>query len=246
MTLEHDVQNKSEKNLTKYRQIEEFAKQQGVDFYPAGRGIAHQIMVEEGYAWPGTLAVVSDSHNTIEEGDGVKENDRMITAEQALEKIIGQLDNMVEVAEQTLGSKVSKNTTELHPGFPEKVAGEIVFCDADNINTDGIHHGKYTYQDNVPVDTMAKLCIENYDPKFSGLAKEVVAGSFGNIFLRNSINNALMGLEVPKLVHRLWETSSDKAAPARNEEIFEPKQNRQSLDSPPPAPTNTRKRSSGM
>jgi homoaconitate hydratase len=38
MTLGHDVQNKSEKNLTKYRQIEEFAWKQGVDFYPAGRG----------------------------------------------------------------------------------------------------------------------------------------------------------------------------------------------------------------
>jgi homoaconitate hydratase len=38
MTLDHDVQNKSETNLKKYRQIEEFARQHGVDFYPAGRG----------------------------------------------------------------------------------------------------------------------------------------------------------------------------------------------------------------
>ena len=52
MTLDHDVQNKSDSNLTKYRQIEEFAKAQGVDFYPAGRGIGHQIMCEEGYAFP--------------------------------------------------------------------------------------------------------------------------------------------------------------------------------------------------
>lgn len=37
MTLDHDVQNKSEKNLTKYCQIEEFAKQQGVESYPTGR-----------------------------------------------------------------------------------------------------------------------------------------------------------------------------------------------------------------
>ena len=43
MTLDHDVQNKFEKNLTKYRQIEEFAKQQGADFYPAGRGIGHKL-----------------------------------------------------------------------------------------------------------------------------------------------------------------------------------------------------------
>ncbi|KAF2754037.1 homoaconitase mitochondrial precursor [Pseudovirgaria hyperparasitica] len=70
MTLDHDVQNKSEANLKKYRQIEEFAKAQGVDFYPAGRGIGHQIMVEEGYAWPGTLAVASDSHTNMYGGVG--------------------------------------------------------------------------------------------------------------------------------------------------------------------------------
>lgn len=70
MTLDHDVQNKSEKNLGKYRQIEEFAKRQGVDFYPAGRGIGHQIMVEEGYAFPGTITVASDSHSNMYGGVG--------------------------------------------------------------------------------------------------------------------------------------------------------------------------------
>ena len=38
VTLDHDVQNKSESNLKKYRNIEDFARKQGVDFYPAGRG----------------------------------------------------------------------------------------------------------------------------------------------------------------------------------------------------------------
>ncbi|KAH0542426.1 mitochondrial Homoaconitase [Glutinoglossum americanum] len=38
MTLDHDVRNKSESNLKKYWRIEEFARKQGVDFYPAGRG----------------------------------------------------------------------------------------------------------------------------------------------------------------------------------------------------------------
>lgn len=70
MTLDHDVQNKSESNLKKYRQIEEFAKSQGVDFYPAGRGIGHQIMIEEGYAFPGSLAVASDSHSNMYGGVG--------------------------------------------------------------------------------------------------------------------------------------------------------------------------------
>lgn len=70
MTLDHDVQNKSDKNLKKYRQIEEFAIQHGVEFYPAGRGIGHQIMIEEGFAWPGTLAVASDSHSNMYGGVG--------------------------------------------------------------------------------------------------------------------------------------------------------------------------------
>lgn len=64
-TLDHDIQNKTEKNLEKYKKIEEFSKSMGVDFYPAGRGIGHQIMVEEGYAWPGTMAVASDSHSNM-------------------------------------------------------------------------------------------------------------------------------------------------------------------------------------
>jgi homoaconitate hydratase len=48
MTLDHDLQNTSRANLEKYRQIEEFAGKHGVHFYPAGAGIGHQLMVEEG------------------------------------------------------------------------------------------------------------------------------------------------------------------------------------------------------
>ncbi len=33
--LDHDVQNKSAKNLEKYSKIESFARQHGIDFYPA-------------------------------------------------------------------------------------------------------------------------------------------------------------------------------------------------------------------
>jgi len=68
--LDHDIQNKSEKNIEKYSNIESFAKSMGVDFYPAGRGIGHQIMCEEGYAWPGTMVVASDSHSNMYGGLG--------------------------------------------------------------------------------------------------------------------------------------------------------------------------------
>lgn len=68
--LDHDVQNKSAKNLEKYSKIESFARKHGIDFYPAGRGIGHQVLVEEGYAFPQTLAVASDSHSNMYGGVG--------------------------------------------------------------------------------------------------------------------------------------------------------------------------------
>lgn len=69
-TLDHNVQDKSEKNLEKYKKIEGFSKEMGADFYPAGRGIGHQIMCEEGYAWPGSMVVASDSHSNMYGGLG--------------------------------------------------------------------------------------------------------------------------------------------------------------------------------
>lgn len=69
-TLDHNVQDKSEANLAKYARIEAFAKEHSIDFYPAGRGIGHQIMCEEGYAYPSTMVVASDSHSNMYGGLG--------------------------------------------------------------------------------------------------------------------------------------------------------------------------------
>lgn len=69
-TIDHDVQNRSSKNLAKYASIEAFSRKHGIDFYPAGRGIGHQILVEEGYAFPYTLTVASDSHSNMYGGVG--------------------------------------------------------------------------------------------------------------------------------------------------------------------------------
>ncbi len=63
--LDHDIQNTSEANLAKYKAIAEFAAEQGVDHYPAGTGIGHQIMVANGYVVPGSLVVGSDSHSNM-------------------------------------------------------------------------------------------------------------------------------------------------------------------------------------
>jgi homoaconitate hydratase len=69
-TIDHDVQNKTQKNLSKYAAIEVFARNHGVDFYPSGRGIGHQVLIEEGYAFPYYLTVASDSHSNMYGGVG--------------------------------------------------------------------------------------------------------------------------------------------------------------------------------
>ncbi|MDP6537988.1 MAG: homoaconitase [Planctomycetota bacterium] len=69
-TLDHDVQNRSQANLEKYERIEAFAREQGVEFFGAGRGIGHQVMCEEGFVLPGTMVVASDSHSNLYGGLG--------------------------------------------------------------------------------------------------------------------------------------------------------------------------------
>jgi homoaconitate hydratase len=62
VALDHDIQNRSAENLAKYHAIAAFAREQGLDFYAAGTGIGHQVMVEQGYVTPGSFVVASDSH----------------------------------------------------------------------------------------------------------------------------------------------------------------------------------------
>lgn len=218
------------------------------------------------------------------EGDGIKEEDRMISIEDALDRLIREAEEAVKEGEARLSNastpapsptepdSSSSGLTEILPGFPEKVSGEIVWCNADNVNTDAIYPGKYTYDDAFSSDPtkMATVTMENYDPNFSKIAKAgdilvsgfnfgcgssreqaatailakgiplVVSGSFGNIFSRNSINNALMGVEAPRLIERLRARFNNDAAAGSTthdkQGITEPERNSESLDSPPSAP----------
>ena len=223
------------------------------------------------------------------EGDGIKEEDGMITAEQAVQKVTDQLDHIIEQRGKEFGAGLEVknenenqgNLVEILEGFPEQVTGEILYCDADNINTDGIYPGKldakilknetntttgkFTYQDDVTPAKMAEVCMSNYDPQFSSIVKKgdilvtgfnfgcgssreqaatslgfagtalVVAGSFGNTFQRNAINNALKLLNMPRLVRRLREVfTSNRSRTPQKTVVHEPTHNNESLDSQPP------------
>lgn len=137
-------------------------------------------------------------------------------------------------------------------GFPTTFSGPLLFAPQDNLNTDGIYPGKYTYQDDITLERQAQVVMENYDPEFAPLvasiatkqteagkssdSKEgiilvsgynfgtgssreqaatslkaagvplVIAGSFGDIFKRNAINNGLVCIESPELVKDLTDS----------------------------------------
>ncbi|KAI9618593.1 hypothetical protein H4Q26_012414 [Puccinia striiformis f. sp. tritici PST-130] len=61
----------------------------------------------------------------------------------------------------------SADLDSLLPKFPPIFKGPILFTPADNINTDGIYPGKYTYRDEISADEQAQVVMENYDPSFS-------------------------------------------------------------------------------
>jgi homoaconitate hydratase len=57
-----------------------------------------------------------------------------------------------------------------HQRFPEAVRGRALFMDRDNLNTDGIYAGKWTYKDDMKPTRWLRSSFENYDPNFKSLA----------------------------------------------------------------------------
>jgi homoaconitate hydratase len=121
-------------------------------------------------------------------------------------------------------------SVEIIEGFPERVAGRALFVPKDNLNTDGIYAGKWTYKDDMTPEQMAEVVFENYDEHFgelyndgdiivagrnfgSGSSREqaatalkyrgipcVIAASFSQTYKRNAFNNGFPVLESPELV----------------------------------------------
>jgi 3-isopropylmalate/(R)-2-methylmalate dehydratase large subunit len=63
VVLDHAAPAPSTKHAENHRAIREFVHEQGItDFFDVGRGICHQVLVEEGLALPGEVILGSDSH----------------------------------------------------------------------------------------------------------------------------------------------------------------------------------------
>jgi homoaconitate hydratase len=122
---------------------------------------------------------------------------------------------------------------DILPGFPASVCGRLVFLPQANLNTDGIYGKDYTYREDMTPDMMARVVMENYDPRFAertsagdilvggfnfgtGSSREqavtalkckgipmVIAGSFSQTYLRNAFNNGFLCIESPELVNCL-------------------------------------------
>jgi 3-isopropylmalate/(R)-2-methylmalate dehydratase large subunit len=63
IVIDHAAPPPSTKHAENHRAIREFVREQGIPyFYDVGRGICHQVLVEEGLALPGEVVLGSDSH----------------------------------------------------------------------------------------------------------------------------------------------------------------------------------------
>jgi len=62
--LDHVVPASQVQYAENHKEIREFVHEQGIRFFDVGRGICHQVVVEEGLIGPGELALGSDSHTT--------------------------------------------------------------------------------------------------------------------------------------------------------------------------------------
>ncbi|KAJ3105457.1 mitochondrial Homoaconitase [Phlyctochytrium planicorne] len=153
-----------------------------------------------------------------------------------------RLTTTITAPPQTTSSSAGAGSTVA--GFPASHKGELVFCDTDNLDTDGIYAGMYTYQDDMTPKQMAEVVMKNYDPTFAGLVKEgsilvsgfnfgtgssreqaatslkyagvrlIIAGSLSETFKRNALNNGLLCLECPDLVNTLRETFKNAKKPS--------------------------------
>ncbi|MEE9431713.1 MAG: aconitase family protein, partial [Melioribacteraceae bacterium] len=159
----------------------------------------------------------------------------------AYSAIKGEIDFEWEHTTQSLDANIKTNDApeilavkvKILDGFLSKINGDIIYCHQDNMNTDGIYPGKYTYVDDFSAEDQAKVAMENYDSEFQNLVKQndilvggynfgtgssreqaatalkhrgvqlVIVGSASTTYKRNALNNGFLVIEIPKLVDDL-------------------------------------------
>jgi len=147
---------------------------------------------------------------------------------------------------RSVGDSGAAATVEIIDGFPEEMTGRLLYLPADNLNTDGIYAGKWTYRDDLTPEEMAEKAFENYDPNFGSLAvpgdiivggknfgsgssreqaatclkfagiQLVIAGSFSQTYKRNAINNGFICIECPELLEHLRTVHTEPGGPTVN------------------------------
>lgn len=65
IALDHAVPAPTTQHARNHAEIRRFVAEQGIrHFFEVGRGICHQVLCEEGLAWPGCIVLGADSHST--------------------------------------------------------------------------------------------------------------------------------------------------------------------------------------
>jgi len=129
-----------------------------------------------------------------------------------------------------------------------KLEGRVWVFNDNDINTDLIFPGKYTYEPLSP-EEQAKYAMEDYDPEFikqvrkhdiivtgknfgCGSSREqavtclkhagidaIIAKSFARLFYRNSINSSLAVIECPEVVDAVFEQDAGQGSKLSNLEM---------------------------
>jgi homoaconitate hydratase len=159
----------------------------------------------------------------------------------AASAISGYIDLPDGVGDVTIAATIESHASPdgatasvaLVDGFPATMQGELLYCHLDNLNTDGIYPGKYTYKDDMTPEQQAEVAMENYDTDWQSLAQAtdilvggynfgtgssreqaatalkyrgiqvVIGGSFSETYKRNAINNGFLAIECPRLTDDL-------------------------------------------
>jgi homoaconitate hydratase len=220
---------------------------------PLPPGCGPCIGLGRGLLQPGEIGISATNRNFkgrmgAREAQAYLASPAVVAASAVSGKITGpkQYDTVQPVAHLSVRPIVSTvQTVSLLPGMPSEIKGELLYCYQDNMNTDGIYPGKYTYIDTFTPEQQAAVAMENYDPEFQKKVKQrdilvggenfgtgssreqaatalkyrgiqlVIAVSFNETYKRNAINNGFLTIECPELVYEFSEMFGKKELTVR-------------------------------